>query len=190
MIAYQEYNTKSPLNGLAAKWAAQNTNLLPIDPRNIAPPRTAATNASAAATVSLHSSQRHAPRVSGALPQQRKRPPPSNHSTSNPNRNRQQTRPQIRPQTRTKTPGPKKSPSPDPTPSRFLRPRKPSGSDQKQTPQGTLSPDKTPYHFPPIRDIETSVKCTSRVLRRSKQPRLRSALKEIIQFATSCAAQF
>jgi ubiquitin-protein ligase len=37
MIAYQEYNTKSPLNGLAAKWAAQNTNLLPVDPRNIAP---------------------------------------------------------------------------------------------------------------------------------------------------------
>jgi ubiquitin-protein ligase len=38
MIAYQEYNTKSPLNGLAAKWAAQNPQLLPIDPRNIAPP--------------------------------------------------------------------------------------------------------------------------------------------------------
>jgi ubiquitin-protein ligase len=38
MIAYQEYNTKSPLNGLAAKWAAQNTNLLPIDTRGIAPP--------------------------------------------------------------------------------------------------------------------------------------------------------
>ncbi len=38
MIAYQEYNTKSPLNGLAAKWAAQNTHLLPIDSRNIAPP--------------------------------------------------------------------------------------------------------------------------------------------------------
>jgi ubiquitin-protein ligase len=38
MIAYQEYNTKSPLNGLAAKWAAQNANLLPIDARNIAPP--------------------------------------------------------------------------------------------------------------------------------------------------------
>jgi ubiquitin-protein ligase len=38
MIAYQEYNTKSPLNGLAAKWAAQNTHLLPIDPRGIAPP--------------------------------------------------------------------------------------------------------------------------------------------------------
>ena len=38
MIAYQEYNTKSPLNGLAAKWAAQNTSLLPVDPRPVAPP--------------------------------------------------------------------------------------------------------------------------------------------------------
>jgi hypothetical protein len=40
MIAYQEYNTKSPLNGLAAKWAAQNPHLLPVDPRPIAPPLT------------------------------------------------------------------------------------------------------------------------------------------------------
>jgi len=38
MIAYQEYNTKSPLNGLAAKWAAQNSHLLPIDSRSFAPP--------------------------------------------------------------------------------------------------------------------------------------------------------
>jgi ubiquitin-protein ligase len=38
MISYQEYNTKSPLNGLAAKWAAQNPSLLPVDPRPIAPP--------------------------------------------------------------------------------------------------------------------------------------------------------
>ena len=38
MITYQEYNTKSPLNGLAAKWAAQNAHLLPVDPRPIAPP--------------------------------------------------------------------------------------------------------------------------------------------------------
>ncbi len=38
MIAYQEYNTKSPLNGLAAKWAAQNAHLLPVDPKSIAPP--------------------------------------------------------------------------------------------------------------------------------------------------------
>src|SRR5512140_992158 len=38
MIAYQEYNTKSPLNGLAAKWAAQHANMLPVDARDIAPP--------------------------------------------------------------------------------------------------------------------------------------------------------
>jgi ubiquitin-protein ligase len=38
MISYQEYNTKSPLNGLAAKWAAQNSSLLPVDPRPLAPP--------------------------------------------------------------------------------------------------------------------------------------------------------
>ncbi len=38
MIAFQEYNTKSPLNGLAAKWAAQNSSLLPVDPRPVAPP--------------------------------------------------------------------------------------------------------------------------------------------------------
>ena len=31
MIAYQEYNTKSPLNGLAAKWAAEHVAQLPID---------------------------------------------------------------------------------------------------------------------------------------------------------------
>lgn len=38
MIAYQEYNTKSPLNGLAAKWAAEHPDLLPVDPRELAPP--------------------------------------------------------------------------------------------------------------------------------------------------------
>ena len=38
MIAYQEYNTRSPLNGLAAKWAAEHLNLLPIDSRTVAPP--------------------------------------------------------------------------------------------------------------------------------------------------------
>jgi ubiquitin-protein ligase len=38
MIAYQEYNIKSPLNGLAAKWAAQHASSLPIDGRSIAPP--------------------------------------------------------------------------------------------------------------------------------------------------------
>jgi len=37
MIGYQEYNTKSPLNGIAAKWAAENSHRLPVDGREIAP---------------------------------------------------------------------------------------------------------------------------------------------------------
>lgn len=38
MITFQEYNTKSPLNGLAAKWAEQHAHLFPVDTRDIAPP--------------------------------------------------------------------------------------------------------------------------------------------------------
>lgn len=49
MIAYQEYNTKSPLNGLAGKWAAQNPQLLPVDPRPIAPPLKATDSSSSIA---------------------------------------------------------------------------------------------------------------------------------------------
>ncbi len=37
LIAYQEYNTKSPLNGLAAKWAMENQGQLPVDRREMAP---------------------------------------------------------------------------------------------------------------------------------------------------------
>jgi len=37
MISFQEYNIKSPLNGLAAKWADSNSALLPVDNREIAP---------------------------------------------------------------------------------------------------------------------------------------------------------
>jgi len=51
MITYQEYNTKSPLNGLAAKWAAQNASLLPIDARNVSPPAAQPANAASAAQV-------------------------------------------------------------------------------------------------------------------------------------------
>jgi len=53
MISYQEYNTKSPLNGLAAKWAAQNTHLLPIDARSVAPPLCGAEILPAPATETL-----------------------------------------------------------------------------------------------------------------------------------------
>ena len=38
MIAYQDFNTKSPLNGIAAKWAAEHRAMLPVDAREIAPP--------------------------------------------------------------------------------------------------------------------------------------------------------
>src|SRR5262249_46307492 len=54
MISYQEYNTKSPLNGLAAKWAAQNPHFLPVDPRQIAPPLEAATAAAPPAEATAH----------------------------------------------------------------------------------------------------------------------------------------
>ncbi len=49
MIAYQEFNTKSPLNGLAAKWAAQHSELLPVDGREVAPPSLVDVNAASAA---------------------------------------------------------------------------------------------------------------------------------------------
>ncbi len=38
MIAYQQYNIKSPLNGEAAMWADLNPDLLPIDARDLYPP--------------------------------------------------------------------------------------------------------------------------------------------------------
>ncbi|MBU0717993.1 MAG: ubiquitin-conjugating enzyme E2, partial [Planctomycetes bacterium] len=37
MIAYQSYNTKSPLNGEAARWADQHQAMLPIDPVDLWP---------------------------------------------------------------------------------------------------------------------------------------------------------
>src|SRR6266446_10827874 len=53
MIAYQEYNTKSPLNGLAAKWAEQHARFFPVDPRDIAPPLEKTATPAAAAPVPL-----------------------------------------------------------------------------------------------------------------------------------------
>jgi ubiquitin-protein ligase/DNA-directed RNA polymerase subunit RPC12/RpoP len=37
MIAYQEYNIRSPLNALAAQWAAENSPKLPLDAREVSP---------------------------------------------------------------------------------------------------------------------------------------------------------
>jgi len=53
MISYQEYNTKSPLNGLAAKWAEQHAQLFPVDPRDISPPLQAQPSLAAAKFDSL-----------------------------------------------------------------------------------------------------------------------------------------
>jgi ubiquitin-protein ligase len=35
LIAYQSYNTKSPLNGEAARWTSENEDELPLDPVNM-----------------------------------------------------------------------------------------------------------------------------------------------------------
>ncbi len=35
MIAYQDYNPKSPLNPVAARWAVENERLLPVDHRDL-----------------------------------------------------------------------------------------------------------------------------------------------------------
>lgn len=69
MIAYQEYNTKSPLNGLAAKWAAQHPGLLPIDARNIAPPTDGAQPASPAEPPAQEPSSEVSPPADSPKPQ-------------------------------------------------------------------------------------------------------------------------
>src|SRR5277367_3746609 len=75
MITYQEYNTKSPLNGLAAKWAAQNTKLLPIDARSVAPPSENG-GSSVAAPVS-DAGVPTTPRAPEPVPQQTDQPTPA-----------------------------------------------------------------------------------------------------------------
>jgi ubiquitin-protein ligase len=72
MISYQEYNTKSPLNGLAAKWAAQNASLLPVDSRPIAPPMPGEVRESAVPSqVAVQE-----PRVPSGIPESDARPVP------------------------------------------------------------------------------------------------------------------
>jgi ubiquitin-protein ligase len=82
MITYQEYNTKSPLNGLAAKWAAQNTSLLPIDPRSVAPPSEIAVVSTLAPVVEPATSP--ASNSLESLPQQTPPPTPANSPADNP----------------------------------------------------------------------------------------------------------
>lgn len=48
MIAYQSYNTKSPLNGEAARWVDQHLDELPLDPVSMMPDDPGATTAAPA----------------------------------------------------------------------------------------------------------------------------------------------
>lgn len=50
MLAYQSYNTKSPLNGEAARWVEQNEASLPLDPVPLYVDQVAQPSAAAAAT--------------------------------------------------------------------------------------------------------------------------------------------
>lgn len=83
MISYQEYNTKSPLNGLAAKWAEQHAHLFPVDARDIAPPLVPSQSPTSAATVSAATS---ATAGSGAQPGPASdAPPPASPQPTLPN---------------------------------------------------------------------------------------------------------
>jgi len=58
LIAYQSYNTKSPLNGEAARWTSQNLDQLPLDavcmlPEETAPAQTAPTRTAPARTAPI-----------------------------------------------------------------------------------------------------------------------------------------
>ena len=48
MIAYQSYNTKSPLNGEAARWVDQHVDELPLDPVSMMPDDATVSSAGAA----------------------------------------------------------------------------------------------------------------------------------------------
>jgi ubiquitin-protein ligase len=50
MIAYQTYNTKSPLNGEAARWVDQHVDELPLDPVSMMPDDATVSSSGAATT--------------------------------------------------------------------------------------------------------------------------------------------
>ncbi|HEY3768784.1 MAG TPA: ubiquitin-conjugating enzyme E2 [Candidatus Angelobacter sp.] len=80
MISYQEYNTKSPLNGLAAKWAAQNAQLLPVDSRAISPPLEGQPAETAEATTPPPPEQQAPPLAAEAMPPVQPGEPPQNEN--------------------------------------------------------------------------------------------------------------
>jgi len=74
MIAYQSYNTKSPLNGEAARWVDEHLEELPLDPVSMMPddagppPSTAARPAAPAAARSPQPAPQPAPSAAGTPP--------------------------------------------------------------------------------------------------------------------------
>lgn len=83
MIAYQEYNTKSPLNGLAAKWSEQHANLFPVDVRDIAPPQEKAQATSDAPATDAQNASAPIPSNEGAAPAPDPAAPAHDHVRSN-----------------------------------------------------------------------------------------------------------
>ena len=78
MIAYQSYNTKSPLNGEAARWVDQHLDELPLDPVSMMPDDADGDNGSPPAIAGRRRSRR-IPRRAGARrprPRCRTRRPP------------------------------------------------------------------------------------------------------------------
>jgi ubiquitin-protein ligase len=65
LLAYQSYNTKSPLNGEAARWALENVSRLPLDPVTMTVEEAAAAPATAAHAATAPAAS---PRPAGPAP--------------------------------------------------------------------------------------------------------------------------
>ena len=78
MIAYQSYNTKSPLNGEAARWVDQHVDELPLDPVSMMPDDATVSSAGVATTRPNH------PPVETDSPPAQARPSQGGHPTSRP----------------------------------------------------------------------------------------------------------
>lgn len=77
MIAYQSYNTKSPLNGEAARWVDQHIDELPLDPVSMMPDDPGTTSAPAPRPeVPQPSHVRPPPLVTSTPPAESSGPPP------------------------------------------------------------------------------------------------------------------
>ncbi|HEV3168061.1 MAG TPA: ubiquitin-conjugating enzyme E2, partial [Isosphaeraceae bacterium] len=83
LLAYQSYNTKSPLNGEAAKWTNENIDNLPLDPVSMViddvQPATAPSSEpqQAAPTVAATSAASSPPRPTAVVQQAAVPPPPT-----------------------------------------------------------------------------------------------------------------